>query len=54
MARRRYLKEEPEWNRISNYESSNDAYVVEDYGLGCLLENITPVDAVEPDPVSEG
>ena len=53
MARRRYLKEEPEWNRISNYESSNDAYVVEDYGLGCLLENITPVDAVAPDPESE-
>ena len=53
MARRRYLKEEPEWNRISNYESSNDAYVVEDYGLGCLLENITPVDAAETDPESE-
>ncbi len=27
-------------NRIENYESSNDAYVVEDYGLGCLIENI--------------
>ncbi|MBI8816176.1 P2 family phage major capsid protein, partial [Pseudomonas aeruginosa] len=23
-----------------NYESSNDAYVVEDYGLGCMVENI--------------
>ncbi|MFK3649276.1 phage major capsid protein, P2 family [Lysobacter enzymogenes] len=38
--RRRYIKEEPEANRIANYESSNDAYVVEDYGLGCLIENI--------------
>ncbi|RCM49527.1 capsid protein [Pseudomonas aeruginosa] len=38
--RRRYLKEVPEKNRIENYESSNDAYVVEDYGLGCLVENI--------------
>lgn len=39
-ARRRYMKEEPESNRIANYESSNDAYVVEDYGFGCLIENI--------------
>jgi P2 family phage major capsid protein len=38
--RRRHLKEEPEKNRVANYESSNDAYVVEDYGLGCLIENI--------------
>ena len=38
--RRRYLVEEPKFNRIVNYESSNDAYVVEDYGAGCLIENI--------------
>lgn len=38
--RRRYIKDEPEKNRIANYESSNDAYVVEDYGLGCVVENI--------------
>ena len=38
--RRRHVKEEPEKNRIANYESSNDAYVIEDYGLGCLVENI--------------
>lgn len=38
--RRRHIKEEPERNRIANYESSNDAYVVEDYGFGCLIENI--------------
>ncbi|MDT3722915.1 phage major capsid protein, P2 family [Pseudomonas oryzihabitans] len=38
--RRRYLKEAPERNRVENYESSNDAYVVEDYGFGCLVENI--------------
>jgi len=41
--RRRYIKEEPEANRIANYESSNDAYVVEDYGFGCVVENITLV-----------
>lgn len=39
-ARRRHIKEEPERNRIANYESTNDAYVIEDYGMGCLIENI--------------
>lgn len=38
--RRRYIKEEPESNRVANYESSNDAYVIEDYGFGCLIENV--------------
>jgi hypothetical protein len=38
--RRRYIKEEPESNQIANYESSNDAYVVEDFGFGCLIENV--------------
>ncbi|SDK78720.1 phage major capsid protein, P2 family [Modicisalibacter muralis] len=39
-SRRRYLEENPKRNRVENYESSNDAYVVEDYGFGCLVENI--------------
>lgn len=39
-SRRRHIKEAPERNRIENYESSNDSYVVEDYGFGCLIENI--------------
>jgi P2 family phage major capsid protein len=39
-ARRRHIVEEANYNRIANYESSNDAYVVEDYGFGCLIENI--------------
>ncbi|OHV11211.1 phage major capsid protein, P2 family [Kushneria phosphatilytica] len=39
-ARRRYVSENPKRNRIENYESSNDAYVVEDFGAGCLVENI--------------
>lgn len=38
--RRRYVQENPGKNRVDNYESSNDAYVVEDYGLGCVVENI--------------
>ncbi|SEG43833.1 phage major capsid protein, P2 family [Billgrantia desiderata] len=39
-ARRRHVSENPKRNRIENYESSNDAYVVEDFGAGCLVENI--------------
>lgn len=42
-SRRRYMQENPKRNRVENYESSNDAYVVEDYGFGCLIENITAV-----------
>jgi P2 family phage major capsid protein len=40
-SRRRYIRDNPKRNRIENYESSNDAYVVEDYGFGCLVENVT-------------
>lgn len=40
-ARRRHLKDEPESDRIANYESSNEAYVVEQYAAGCVIENIT-------------
>lgn len=39
-ARRRSIVDNAKRDRIENYESSNDAYVVEDYGLGCLIENI--------------
>jgi P2 family phage major capsid protein len=39
-ARRRHLKDEPEWDRIADYQSSNDAYVIEDFGLGAIVENI--------------
>ncbi|QWP76096.1 phage major capsid protein, P2 family [Lysobacter sp. K5869] len=39
-ARRRYFKDCPETDCIENYESSNEAYVVEDFGAGCLVENI--------------
>tara|TARA_R110002167_G_scaffold12963_5_gene54877 strand:- start:6519 stop:7565 length:1047 start_codon:yes stop_codon:yes gene_type:complete len=38
--RRRHLKDVPEGNRIENYESSNDAYVVERLGKAALIENI--------------
>lgn len=38
--RRRTVVDNAKRDQIENYESSNDAYVVEDYGLGCLIENI--------------
>lgn len=42
-SRRRHLKEEPEYDRAADYQSSNDAYVVECYEAGCLIENIEVV-----------
>lgn len=39
-SRRRQLKDEPEYDRIANYESLNEAYVVEEYELAVLVENI--------------
>lgn len=39
-ARRRTVVDNAKRDRIENYESSNDAYVVEDYGRGCVVENI--------------
>ncbi|MDC7699602.1 phage major capsid protein, P2 family [Vogesella indigofera] len=39
-ARRQSVKDEEEFDRIAFYESSNDAYVVENYEAGCLVENI--------------
>ncbi|BCX45076.1 MULTISPECIES: phage major capsid protein, P2 family [Stenotrophomonas] len=39
-SRRRHIIEQPNKNRVANFESSNDDYVVEDYGLGAVAENI--------------
>lgn len=39
-ARRRAIIDNPKKDQIENFESSNDAYVVEDFGAACLLENI--------------
>jgi P2 family phage major capsid protein len=40
-ARRRTIVDNAKRDRVENFESSNDAYVVEDFGAGCLVENIT-------------
>ncbi|KWI27899.1 capsid protein [Burkholderia ubonensis] len=39
-ARRRTIVDNAKRDRIENYESSNDAYVVEDYGCATVVENI--------------
>ena len=39
-ARRRMLIDNPKRDRLENYESSNDAYVVEDFGAVVYAENI--------------
>lgn len=38
--RRRTLRDEPDLDRIANYESVNESYVVEDYGRCAFVENI--------------
>lgn len=39
--RRRAVVDNAARDQIENYESSNDAFVVEDFGAGCVIENIT-------------
>jgi P2 family phage major capsid protein len=51
--RRRFIQEQPQKNRVANFEQSNDAYAVEDYGLGVLIENIE-LPAEEPVEKPEG
>ncbi|MFV0662755.1 phage major capsid protein, P2 family [Denitromonas sp.] len=43
--RRRTVMDNAKRDRVENYESSNEAYVVEDYGCGCVIENIQIVNA---------
>lgn len=42
-SRRRHHKDEPEYNRVAFYESDNEAYVVENYKAGCLIDNVALV-----------
>ncbi|MDP3229391.1 MAG: phage major capsid protein, P2 family [Acidovorax sp.] len=38
--RRRHVLDNPKRDQIETYESSNDAFVIEDLGKACLIENI--------------
>ncbi|MCA1199124.1 phage major capsid protein, P2 family [Sphingomonas sp. R647] len=46
--RRRHIQEEPDADRVADYNSSNDGYVVEDYEVAFLLENVVILDPEEP------
>lgn len=37
---RRLIRDEPELDQVTDYQSSNEAYVVEDYNYACMVENI--------------
>lgn len=39
---RRLVKDEPEYDRVTDYRSDNEAYVIEDHDYCCVIENITP------------
>ncbi|MCC2976256.1 phage major capsid protein, P2 family [Sphingomonas sp. PL-96] len=45
--RRRHIVEEPQFNRVADYQSSNEGYVVEDFDLACMVENIEILPAPE-------
>ena len=42
-AQRRSVIDNPKRDRVETYQSSNDAFVVEDYGCTALIDNITAV-----------
>lgn len=44
---RRVIKDEPEYNRVATYSSGNEGYVIEDYGLSCLIEGINYAESKE-------
>lgn len=45
--RRRAIIDNPKRNRIENFESSNEGYVIEDLEYACMVENITILDNEE-------
>ncbi|SFQ38417.1 phage major capsid protein, P2 family [Pseudomonas sp. NFPP07] len=41
--RRRNIRDEPDYDQVADYQSSNEAYVIEDFGASALVENIEKV-----------
>ena len=39
-ARRRFLKDEPEYHRVADYTSSNEGYVIEDCDYAVMVQNV--------------
>lgn len=52
--RRRHVKDVPERDRVETYESSNDAWVVEDFGKVALVEGITEYQSEAEAPAQGG
>ncbi|ERK13266.1 Phage major capsid protein [Pantoea sp. AS-PWVM4] len=52
--RRRSVIDNPKRDRIENFESVNEAYVIEDYRCAALVENITFGDFTEAAPAETG
>lgn len=50
---RRHMVENSKRDRIENYESINEDYVVEDYACGALVENIVLLPTPDPEKVKE-
>lgn len=48
--RRRHIRDEPDYDRVADYQSVNEAYVIEDFGLVALVENIERAPAAAPEP----
>ncbi|MCA7962403.1 phage major capsid protein, P2 family [Burkholderia cenocepacia] len=46
--RRRAVIDNPKRDQVEFFESSNEAYVVEDFGAGCLIENVEFAGAPAP------
>ena len=42
--RRRHIREAPDADRVEDFQSSNEGYVVEDYDLACLIEDIVLIE----------
>lgn len=40
---RRFIKQEPEASQVCDYQTLAEAFVIEDFGLAALVENIQPV-----------
>ncbi|CAI1627205.1 MAG: phage major capsid protein, P2 family [Serratia liquefaciens] len=51
--RRRHIIDNPKRDRIENYESVNEAYVVEDYQCAALIENIEMLKPATVPPVTQ-
>lgn len=51
--RRRHIIDNPKRDRIENYESVNEAYVVEDYQCAALIENIEMLKPAAVPPVTQ-